>query len=86
VWDHEAWAPTLGGRPGMNNPGNVITGFLAGLQPPAFSARTPAPDPSNFGNGSNAAPSYVTGAVTRRTGGTGRLRSARVLVHDVQSP
>jgi nicotinate dehydrogenase subunit B len=86
AWDHEAWAPTLGGRPGANNPGNVVTGFLAGFPPAAFAARTPAPDPANFGNGSNAAPSYVSGSVNGRAGGTGNVRSERVLVHDVQSP
>ena len=26
AWDHESWSPTLGGRPGANNPGNVVTG------------------------------------------------------------
>ncbi|MBI2149445.1 MAG: xanthine dehydrogenase family protein molybdopterin-binding subunit, partial [Acidobacteria bacterium] len=86
AWDHEAWAPSLGGRPGANNPGNVVTGFLAGFRPAAFAARTPAPDPANFANGSNAAPSYVTGTVNGRSGGTGRVPSQRVLVHDVQSP
>ena len=25
AWDYEAWTPGLGGRPGYNNPGNVIT-------------------------------------------------------------
>src|SRR5262245_56759165 len=86
VWDHESWSPTLGGRPGGNNPGNVITGWLAGFQPAAFAGRSPAPDPTNFGNGSNAAPSYVTGTVNGRTGGTGKIRSERVLTHDVPSP
>ena len=86
AWDHEAWSPTLGGRPGANNPGNVITGLLAGFQTPAFAARTPAPDPANFGNNSNAVPSYVSGAVNGRSGGTGNIRSERVLTHDVQSP
>ena len=32
AWDHEAWSPTLGGRPGTNTPGNVVTGLLAGLR------------------------------------------------------
>jgi nicotinate dehydrogenase subunit B len=86
VWDHESWAPTLGGRPGGNAPGNVITGFLAGFQPAAFAARTPAPDPTNFANNSNAVPSYMTGMVSGRSGGTGNIRSERVLTHDVQSP
>jgi CO/xanthine dehydrogenase Mo-binding subunit len=86
AWDHEAWTPTLGGRPGASNPGNVITGFLAGFQPAAFAARSPAPDPPNFANNSNGAPSYVSGTVNGRSGGTGRIRSERVLIHDVQSP
>jgi len=86
AWDHESWAPTLGGRPGGNAPGNVITGFLAGFQPAAFAARSPAPDPTNFGNNNNAVPSYVAGTVNGRSGGTGNIRSERVLTHDVQSP
>src|SRR5207244_10772397 len=84
-WDHESWSPTLGGRPGNNAPGNVVTGFLAGFQPGAFVPRAPAPDPANFANGSNAAPSYITGTVNGRSGGTGTVMSQRVLTHDVQS-
>jgi len=86
AWDHESWSPTLGGRPGGNTPGNVITGFLAGFQPAAFAARSPAPDPANYANNSNAVPSYVTGTVNGRSGGTGKIRSERVLTHDVPSP
>src|SRR5262247_2626868 len=86
VWDHESWSPTLGGRPGANTPGNVVTGLLAGFQPAAFAARSPAPDPANFANNSNAVPSYMTGMVNGRSGGTGKIRSERVLTHDVQSP
>ena len=86
VWDYESWAPVLGGRPGANNPGNVVTGFLAGLQPAAFAARTPAPDPANFANNSNGVPSYVSGTVGSRRGGTGTVPSERVHTHDVQSP
>ena len=85
-WDYEAWSPTLGGRPGPNNPGNVVTGFLAGFPPQAFAARTPAPDPTNFANGNNAAPSYITGTVNGKSGGTGKVRSERVMSHDVASP
>src|SRR5262249_40685873 len=39
-----------------------------------------------FANNSNAVPSYVTGFVNGRSGGTGKVRSERVLSHDVQSP
>jgi CO/xanthine dehydrogenase Mo-binding subunit len=86
AWDHESWLPGLGGRPGNSTPGNVVTGFLAGYQPAAFSPRTPAPDPAGFANNSNAAPSYVTGTVNGRSGGTGTVQSQRVMTHDVQSP
>ncbi|PYV11214.1 MAG: xanthine dehydrogenase family protein molybdopterin-binding subunit, partial [Acidobacteria bacterium] len=86
AWDHESWSPTLGGRPGANNPGNVVTGFLAGFQPVGFTARTPAPEPTNFANNSNAVPSYVTGCVGQRCGGTGKVTSQRVVTHDVRSP
>jgi len=85
AWDHESWSPTLGGRPGETNPGNVVTGFLAGFEPIAFGARTPAPDPVNFGNNNNAVPSYVTGCAGGRCGGTGNVASQRVMTHDVKS-
>jgi len=86
TWDHESWSPNLGGRPGGNTPGNVVTGSLIGFQPAAFAPRTPAPEPANFGNGNNAVPSYVTGTVGGRSGGTGTVASQRVLTHDVPSP
>ena len=85
AWDHESWSPTLGGRPGGTNPGNVVTGFLAGFEPIAFAARTPAPDPANFGNNNNAVPSYVTGCAGGQCGGTGNVASQRVMTHDVKS-
>jgi CO/xanthine dehydrogenase Mo-binding subunit len=40
----------------------------------------------NFANGNNAVPSYVTGAVGGRSGGTGTVASQRVLTHDIRSP
>jgi len=86
TWDCETWSPTLGGRPGGNNPGNVVTGFLAGFAPAPFAARSPAPDPTSYGNGSNAVPSYVTGCVGNQCGGTGKIASQRVLTHTVPSP
>jgi nicotinate dehydrogenase subunit B len=86
AWDYEGWNPTLGNRPGYNAPGNVITGFLAGFQPAAFNPRTPAPAPTGtFENGSNTAPSYVAGSVGGKSGGTGTVKSERVLSHTVQS-
>ena len=86
AWDHESWLPVMGGRPGANNPGNIVTGSLAGYSPANFAPRSPAPEPANFGNGSNAVPSYVTGCVGLRCGGTGAVSSQRVLVHNIRSP
>ena len=87
AWDCETWSPSRGGRPGGSNPGNVVTGMLAGIATPPFSGRTPAPPPQGaFNNGSNAAPSYVAGRVGRSAGGTGVVKSERVLNHTVDSP
>ncbi len=86
AWDHESWSPNRGSRPRMDRPGNVVTGFLAGFEPAPFAARSPAPQPANFNNGSNGAPSYVTGEVRGVQGGTGNIRSQRVLTHTVPSP
>jgi CO/xanthine dehydrogenase Mo-binding subunit len=87
AWDHESWFPSLGGRPGYDTPGNVVTGMLAGFEPAPFVPRTPAPAPAGrFNNGSNAAPSYVTGCVGGECGGTGTVKSERVLTHTVRSP
>lgn len=87
AWDYEAWVPVRGGRPGYDTPGNVVTGFLAGFPPAPFTPRTPAPPPgSPFDNGANAAPSYVAGCVAGVCGGTGTVRSERVLTHTVASP
>jgi nicotinate dehydrogenase subunit B len=86
AWDYEAWFPSLGSRPGYDRPGNVVTGFLAGFEPAVVQPRG-ATDPSGgFNNGSNAVPSYVTGCVGGRCGGTGTIASERVLTHTVNSP
>jgi nicotinate dehydrogenase subunit B len=85
AWDYEAWTPGLGGRPGYNTPGNVITGFLAGFEPQAFTPRSPAPDPTGYANNLNIAPSYVAGNVAGRKGGTGTVTSERVLSHNLRS-
>jgi nicotinate dehydrogenase subunit B len=87
AWDYEAWSAGRGGRPGYNTPGNVVTGFLAGLNPAPFNPRTPAPAPTNpLNNGSNTAPSYITGRVRDSQNGAGTVRSERVLSHRVRSP
>jgi nicotinate dehydrogenase subunit B len=86
AWDHEAWSPVLGNRPVYTYPGNVITGFLAGFQPEEFRPRSPAPEPANFSNNSNAIPSYVVGHVGGADHGAGTIKSERALLHNVVSP
>jgi CO/xanthine dehydrogenase Mo-binding subunit len=85
AWDCESWNASLGGRPGTNTPGNVVTGMLAGFSPAPFAPRA-ATEPGGFNNGSNAAPSYVTGRVGGTAGGAGIVASERVLTHTVASP
>ena len=85
AWDYESWSPTRGGRPGPGTPGNLVTGTLAGFEPAAFQPRIPAPAPTAFANNNNAVPSYVTGAVNGRAGGTGTITSQRVVTHGVRS-
>jgi nicotinate dehydrogenase subunit B len=85
AWDYEAWFPSLGGRPGYESPGNVVTGRLAGFQPAMVSARAAA-TPTRFANGSNAAPSYVSGCAGGTCGGTGTIKIERVLTHTIASP
>jgi nicotinate dehydrogenase subunit B len=86
AWDHEGWSPVLGNRPVYSYPGNVITGFLAGFQPEEFRPRSPAPEPTNFSNNSNAIPSYVVGHVGGTDHGAGTVKSERALLHNVVSP
>lgn len=86
AWEHEAWSPTLGNRPGPGTPGNVISGYLAGFAPDPFTPRTSAPEPTAYNNGSNAVPSYLAGKVGGMARGTGTVQSERVLVHNVPSP
>jgi CO/xanthine dehydrogenase Mo-binding subunit len=86
AWDHEAWSPTLGNRPGPGTPGNVITGSLLGFEPEAFTPRSPAPAPRGYNNNSNGVPSYVAGMFDGVSRGTGTVRSERVLVHNIPSP
>ncbi len=85
AWDAEAWFASRGGRPGYDTPGNVVTGFLAGFQPATVTARAASP-PARFNNGSNAAPSYMSGCVGGTCGGTGTIKAERVLTHTIASP
>jgi nicotinate dehydrogenase subunit B len=86
AWDYEAWVASRGGRPGYDQPGNVVTGMLAGFQSAAFTPRGAAEPAGEFRNGNNAAPSYVSGRIARKAGGAGTVAGERVLTHTVLSP
>ncbi len=86
AWEHEAWSPTLGNRPGPGTPGNVITGALVGFEPEEFTPRSPAPEPRGFNNNSNGIPSYAAALFDGVPKGAGTVTSARVLVHNIPSP
>jgi len=86
AWDQESWLPVRGNRPGYQTPGNVVTGMLAGFPPQEFSPRSPAPAPRSYNNRSNGVPSYVSACLGDRCEGTGTVPSARVLVHNIESP
>jgi len=86
AWDCQTWAASLGGRPGYEKPGNIITGMLAGFDPETITPRPAAEPTGDLRNGSNAVPSYMAGCVNGKCGGTGSIRSERVLTHAVNSP
>lgn len=85
-WDHEAWSVSRGGRPGGQRPGNVVTGSLAGFETNLPAPRAAVPPTREYDNGGNAVPSYVTGCSGGVCGGTGTIRSERVLSHVAESP
>ena len=86
AWGTEAWFASLGGRPGYDTPGNVVTGMLAGFPTAPFRPGAAAEPSGEFRNGSNAAPSYVAGRAAGRDGGAGSVASERVLTHTIASP
>lgn len=86
AWDCETWEASRGGRPGYDNPGNLITGMLLGYEPEPITARSPAEPSGELRNRSNAAPSYIAGCISGKCGGAGTVRSERVLSHTVPSP
>jgi CO/xanthine dehydrogenase Mo-binding subunit len=86
AWDREDWVASLGNRPGYDQPGNVISGMLAGYSPEPLQPR-PAKEPTGkLRNQSNTVPSYFAGCIGGNCGGGGTIRSERVLTHTVRSP
>ncbi|MBV9479650.1 MAG: xanthine dehydrogenase family protein molybdopterin-binding subunit [Acidobacteria bacterium] len=86
AWDCETWSVSLGGRPGYEHPGNVITGSLVGFEPQTISPQAASQPTGELRNGSNIVPSYVVGCIGGKCGGAGKVRSERVLAHTVKSP
>jgi len=86
AWDCETWAASKGGRPGYDQPGNVITGTLLGYAPETVTPRAAAEPTGELRNRSNLAPSYIAGCVGGKCAGAGTIRSERVLSHTVESP
>jgi CO/xanthine dehydrogenase Mo-binding subunit len=86
VWTLEDWSLTKGNRPNAANPGNIITGALAGFPTPPLVPGAATP-PRTFANNGNAAANYITGAVAGNPpGGTGTVASQQVLTHTIASP
>lgn len=86
AWDCETWAASKGGRPGYDQPGNVITGELLGFRPEPFAPRAAAEPTGELRNRSNLAPSYIAGCIGGKCAGAGTIRSERVLSRTVESP
>ncbi|HEV2397442.1 MAG TPA: molybdopterin cofactor-binding domain-containing protein [Candidatus Sulfotelmatobacter sp.] len=86
AWECEPWSVSLGGRPGYDTPGNVITGALAGYEPHTVKAQKALPPSGKLRNGGNAVPSYLAGCIGGTCYGTGAIRRERVLTHTVSSP
>ncbi|MGI8772534.1 MAG: molybdopterin cofactor-binding domain-containing protein, partial [Acidobacteriaceae bacterium] len=86
VWDRENWVASLGNRPGYDQPGNVISGMLAGYAPEPLEPG-PAKEPAGkLRNQSNTVPAYFAGCAGGACGGGGTIRSERALTHTVRSP
>ncbi len=86
AWACENWQTSRGGRPGYDQPGNVITGALLGYQPEAVSPHAAAAPKEQVRNRSNTVPSYLAGCVSGQCAGAGNIRGERVLTHEIDSP
>ena len=64
----------------------MITGTLAGYEPHPITPQAASRPTGELDNGNNAVPSYVVGCIGGKCGGTGSIRSERVLTHTVKSP
>jgi CO/xanthine dehydrogenase Mo-binding subunit len=86
AWDRKDWAADRGGRPGYEQPGNVISGVLLGFETPPLKPGPATPPSGELRNQSNTVPEYFSGCIDGRCGGSGMIRSERALTHTVWSP
>jgi hypothetical protein len=88
AWDYENITAQRGeGAAIGSNPGNNIPGFLAGFATAqVVPSATPPNNPTNFNNGNNTVPPYVTGTVNGQSFYTGNVASQRVLNRVVAGP
>ena len=86
AWDREGWVASLGSRPGYDQPGNVISGMLAGYPAEPLEPGPAKPPAGKLRNQSNIVPSYFAGCIGGACGGGGTIRSERALTHTVRSP
>jgi len=88
AWDYENIIAQRGeGAAIGSNPGNNIPGFLAGFATAQIiPSATPPNNPTNFNNGNNTVPPYVTGSVNGQSFYTGTVASQRVLNKVVAGP
>ena len=86
AWECETWEASRGSRPGYDQPGNVITGTLLGYDPETNTPKPASEPKEQLHNRGNVVPSYFAGCVGGQCGGAGKIRSERVLTHEVNSP
>ncbi|MGH6827969.1 MAG: molybdopterin cofactor-binding domain-containing protein [Rhizomicrobium sp.] len=86
AWDRESWVASLGGRPGYDRPGNLISGMLLGYGPEPFVPQPARPPEGRLNNNSNAVPPYLSGCINGICGNGGTVAKERVLTRTVKSP
>jgi nicotinate dehydrogenase subunit B len=85
TWDYEGWTLNKGNRPNATTPGNIYSGALLGFPTPPL-VPAAATRPTAYSNNGNPASSYGAGVVGATSGGTGTVRSERILTHTIDSP
>ena len=85
AWDSESWSPTRGGRPGQARPGIWSPARWPGSSRRHSSRGVRRPRQRHSPTTATPCPSYVTGTVNGRAGGTGTIAAQRVVTHNVRS-